>query len=397
MSEVTAKYKLFLAVGMVITGTLNTISTKWADRQTAIGRPEFDEHDFDHPFLQTVGMFLGEFTCLITFQIYRTYLRCKNQEVDLGSDDFSPFLLLIPAMCDMSATSVMYFGLNLTFASSFQMLRGSVMFFTAVLSVIFLKQVIKLFRWAGIGIVITGLVGVGVSDLLKEINGGSSKDLSKVLIGDGMIIFAQIIVAAQMVIEEKFVNGKNIHPLRAVGWEGFFGAIMLSILLVPFYYIILPPAFCADAVEPALNGSCRLEDAIDGLYQMGNNPLIVVAVIGNVVSIAFFNFFGLSVTKTQSATTRMVLDSIRTIVIWAICLALGWEEITIYTLPQIIGFLFLVFGTFLYNDILIRQTWYKCRGKEFPTEDTSDEDRLISDGDDVISGYGAIENPNYDE
>ena len=68
-------------------------------------------------------------------------------------------------------------------------------------------------------------------------------------------------------------------------------------------------------------------DAIDGLYQMGNNPLIVVAVIGNIVSIAFFNFFGLSVTKTQSATTRMVLDSIRTIVIWAVCLALGWEEV----------------------------------------------------------------------
>ena len=50
---------------------------------------------------------------------------------------------------------------------------------------------------------------------------------------------------------------------RAVGWEGFFGAIMLSILLVPFYYIILPPAFCADAVEPALNGSCRLEGLFD--------------------------------------------------------------------------------------------------------------------------------------
>ena len=64
-------------------------------------------------------------------------------------------------------------------------------------------------------------MGVGVSDLLKEINGGSSKDLSKVLIGDGMIIFAQIIVAAQMVIEEKFVNGKNIHPLRFIDWKIF--------------------------------------------------------------------------------------------------------------------------------------------------------------------------------
>ena len=34
-----------------------------------------------------------------------------------------------------------------------------------------------------------------------------------------MIIFAQIIVAAQMVIEEKFVNGKNIHPLRFIDWS----------------------------------------------------------------------------------------------------------------------------------------------------------------------------------
>ena len=171
----------------------------------------------------------------------------------------------------------MYFGLNLTFASSFQMLRGSVMFFTAVLSVIFLKagfllapdfwhlrwsQICVGFYWshwkpflASYKIIPMGwywhcyywlrwvkpydsepmthslrvifwttrdnlisIVGVGVSDLLKEINGGSSKDLSKVLIGDGMIIFAQIIVAAQMVIEEKFVNGKNIHPLRLIDW-----------------------------------------------------------------------------------------------------------------------------------------------------------------------------------
>ena len=130
-----------------------------------------------------------------------------------------------------------------------------------------------------------------------------------------------------MVIEEKFVNGKNIHPLRAVGWEGFFGAIILSILLVPFYYIVLPETFCGSSYEPALDGKCRLEDAIDGLYQMGNNPVIIAAVLMNVISIAFFNFFGLSVTKTQSATTRMVLDSIRTIVIWAFCLAIGWETV----------------------------------------------------------------------
>jgi len=44
-----------------------------------------------------------------------------------GNRSFNPLVLLPPAMCDMVATSVMYIGLNLTYASSFQMLRGVLM------------------------------------------------------------------------------------------------------------------------------------------------------------------------------------------------------------------------------------------------------------------------------
>lgn len=38
--------------------------------------------------------------------------------------------------------------------------------------------------------------------------------------GDLLIIMAQIIVAVQMVLEEKFVYKHDVHPLRAVGTEG---------------------------------------------------------------------------------------------------------------------------------------------------------------------------------
>ena len=38
-----------------------------------------------------------------------------------------------------------------------------------------------------------------------------------------MIIMAQIIIAIQMVLEEKFVYKHNIHPLQAVGIEGACG------------------------------------------------------------------------------------------------------------------------------------------------------------------------------
>lgn len=131
----------------------------------------------------------------------------------------------------------------------------------------------------------------------------------------------------------------------------------------------------------------RLEDAIDGLMQMGNNGIMVAGVVLNILSIAFFNYFGLSVTKTQSATTRMVLDSIRTVVIWAFTLAVGWETVSVYTIPQVVGFLFLIFGTCLYNDLVIRQAWYKYVLKKQIPSDDDDQDPILEEGDD---------NPNYD-
>ena len=51
-----------------------------------------------------------------------------------------------------------------------------------------------------------------------------------------------------------------------------------------------------------------------------NNPMILLATLGNVCSIAFFNYFGVSVTKYMSASSRMILDSLRTMVIWGFSL-----------------------------------------------------------------------------
>ena len=52
------------------------------------------------------------------------------------------------------------------------------------------------------------------------VSGDASFEVISLVSGDLIIIIAQIVAATQMVVEEKFVNGKNIHPLQAVGWEG---------------------------------------------------------------------------------------------------------------------------------------------------------------------------------
>lgn len=244
-------------------------------------------------------------------------------------------------MLDMIATSTMYIGLNLTYASSFQMLRGSVIVFVAIFSMIFLQKRLQLREWTGIGFIIVGLTCVGLSDMM----GSSSTDVNRtdVLIGDSLIILAQVITACQMVFEEKFVAGLDIPALQAVGWEGFFGFFVLSVLLVPMYFITVPSKFTN-------NPRGVMEDAIDAFYMIKNNNLLLVPISGTIVSIAFFNFAGISVTKEISATTRMVLDSVRTMVIWAVSLLIGWQS---FHYLQVVGFASLIFGMCVYNNIIV--------------------------------------------
>jgi len=379
-------YHLGLALLMLVTGSINTLSVKWADTMKSEST-DGKSRPFAHPFLQACGMFIGEMSCMVAFYIVRWYNQRKRRREaardgdapvepadrsESGSEtSFSPFVFLPPALCDMTATSVQYIGLTLTYASSFQMLRGAVIIFTGILSTVFLRRRLEWFRWLGIVFVIGGLVTVGTTDIIYSDNTNSTDTnattlLSRpydnefyglimlgaeadehtptqILIGDILIVCAQVIVATQMVYEEKFISKYNVHPLKAVGWEGTFGFLTLSTLLIPMYFI---------KVGPAIGHNPRhvLEDVYDGLYQLAHNPQLAGAFFLTMMSIAFFNFAGISVTKEMNATTRMVLDSVRTLVIWGVSLGIGWQT---FHFLQLIGFVILVVGMCVYNDLII--------------------------------------------
>lgn len=122
-------------------------------------------------------------------------------------------------------------------------------------------------------------------------------------------------------------------------------------MLVPFYYIHVPPPF-------ADNPTGSLENAIDAIYQITHSWQIATATGGTILSIAFFNYAGISVTKEISATSRMVLDSVRTVFIWIFSLAIGWQA---FQTLQLGGFIVLLVGMCLYNDIIICQTYRALR------------------------------------
>ena len=120
----------------------------------------------------------------------------------------------------------------------------------------------------------------------------------------------------------------SIGPLKAVGLEGFFGALTI-VLAMPIlaHYSDVSPFF----------------DLPRGWHQMVETPAVLWSGVVIAFSIALFNFFGLSVTQHVSATVRSLTDTCRTLSIWIVSLGLGWEVLLWpMSVLQVLGFALLV-------------------------------------------------------
>jgi len=94
----------------------------------------------------------------------------------------------------------------------------------------------------------------------------------------------------------------------------------------------------------------KVEDSILAFNELSKYPSLVWTSIGIIISIGAFNATGVAVTKNASAAQRSTIDTSRTLLIWLISLMIGWEN---FYWQQLIGFLLLVMGTLVYNEIVI--------------------------------------------
>ncbi|KKY28237.1 putative integral membrane protein [Diplodia seriata] len=281
--------------------------------------------------------------------------------------------LALPAICDIAGTTLMNVGLLFVAASIYQMTRGALVLFVGLFSVLFLKRHLALYKWASLVIVVAGVAVVGLAGAIaKESAHGSSimpegqtpigdkyafsgtilvrsaanevKAMAtpvavRTIIGILLIAGAQIFTATQFVLEESIMENYELEPLKVVGWEGIFGFVVTVLVMVVMHF----------AVGRTKAGRYGYFDAREGLYQITHFPAVAVSSILIMFSIGGFNFFGLSVTRSVSATARATIDTCRTLFIWIVSLGLGWET---FKWLQVVGFAMLVYGTFLFNDIV---------------------------------------------
>ncbi|KAJ1938322.1 hypothetical protein FBU59_004474, partial [Linderina macrospora] len=251
----------------------------------------------------------------------------------------------IPAACDLLGTTLMNVGLFFTTASVYQMLRGAVVIFSGLFSVLFLGHRLARFQVISLGLVVIGVTIVGLSNIVSPppqiylLGGAESVDAGawKAALGVILVLGAQVFTATQFVVEEKIIRNYHLTPLRAVGLEGSFGALTVM-AAIPVLHVLIGRSHPGGYF-----------DAPDGFHQIIDNPTVWQTSIYIMLSIAFFNFFGLSVTNYLSATSRATIDTCRTMFIWMFSLALGWES---FSWIQVVGFVVLVYGTFVYNRVL---------------------------------------------
>ena len=126
---------------------------------------------------------------------------------------------------------------------------------------------------------------------------------------------------------------------------------------------------------------------------MNNEPQIYGYMVLVMVSIAFFNFSGVSITKYMSATTRKVLDTLRTMVIWICQMLLHQVMIVMMIMMMMIllqasekgdmpsfkdrfwmqlgGYVFVITGMFLYSDVIIMPYIRQRRADKKISQDAS--------------------------
>ncbi|ADV25777.1 integral membrane protein [Cryptococcus gattii Ru294] len=368
-----------LVAGMFLTGCANSLLSKYQDMECVENcgkHADGPRVNFEQPVWQTLNMFIGEFMCglPLLWAYYKKrkamkarsegYSRVATEENEeehhlLGHHhDHGQLLsgwkmcwLWFPAFFDICGTTLMNVGLILTPVSIFQMSRGALVLWVAVLSVIFLRRHLWLYQWVSLIIVTFGVCLVGLSgslakealsdptELLATVAARPADDPARAAVGVMVILFAQIFTAGQYVVEEKIMSRYTVEPLKAVTLEGFFG-LVTTLIAMPFLHLFL-------------RHRSSYFDIPRGWHQIISTPTVLWSCFAIMLSIGSFNFFGLSVTHSVSATTRSTVDTCRTLGIWIVSLGLGWEALVWpVSFLQIIGFALLVYGTFVFNGLV---------------------------------------------
>lgn len=340
--------KIVSMVLLVFSGGFATISLKFLYEQKAIGQSVISPHFFRKPWLTTDMMFIGMSLAIF----YGIFVEKASFKIPLKCY----LIMLLITFFDMSASFILNYCLLSIHASVWQMLRGSVIFFSFLICTFILKRRAYSFMWVAISMILIAMSIIGVSAVISTGVANEGVSVGKVVLSIFFIFFAQIFIACEFCFQDYLTNNFNLSPAFIVGCQGIIGFILVS-------SICLPTAQHIKSEE----GNGLYENSLDSFLMIFNDPIILILCFLYIILAGVYNFCSVYVMNLfSSAVNSTIMEGMRTLLIWITEIALFYilrgsdygnehpsvgEEWNIFSWIQLIGFIFLIFGTFLFNEV----------------------------------------------
>jgi len=339
---------------LFIFGCLNTVVSKIQFTMQVEGADGDIKH-FEKPWFATFTMFLSMFVVLFYHLAGVGQDKTKSNEQALLDapkvSEFKAFLLIsIPATFDLLATGLMLWGLTLMSASIYQMLRGSMIIFSAFIRIVAFGKTLPSFEWFGDVVCVADVASVRASNILNSgfAQPGKQVTAAESSFGVFLVIIAQVLQAAQLVAEEKFMKDVKLPPLQIVGYEGLWGLLE--------FMVVFP---ILQALPGHDNG--HFEDTVESFHLVATNHSLQALILVYIFSCSTMNISSVMVTYAFNAIHRTMLEASRTSAIWIVGLSVHYyvdptigfgEKWLPYSWMEGVGFLLLLAGQMTYGEIL---------------------------------------------
>ncbi|KAI9469811.1 MAG: hypothetical protein EXX96DRAFT_382006 [Benjaminiella poitrasii] len=337
---------IFLTLGLLISGVSIPLILTFQDKQKIFyDDKEESFYYFNQPLLQTAIIFLGEIICILVIHLvtktpsmldrsmldvvpnsYQQHYRSEWISPHTSTWSWPSLWFIFPSAFDLIATTLLNLGLIYTTPSVYQIMKSSIVGFSAIVSCLFLARKFFFREWFSIIIILVGSLVIFISSVS---NSGDSEGY----IGPILLVVAQIFVAAQFILEEYLMDRYNLDPIRAMGIEGIFGIILLTTGLI------------ISAFVGVMDGIFDVQRGIEDILSV--NALWQSAIILTFM-VAIFNFFGLAVSTSIGVPGRSMIDTLRTILTWVIAIHYGWDS---FSWSECVGLAILIFGVFIFNGV----------------------------------------------
>jgi len=221
------------------------------------------------------------------------------------------------------------------------------MIIVAFLKITVLKESLTGFMWVGLAIntIAMGMVSatsfLGGTEITEGAAGGRDPR-----IGIAFLLLSCTVQGSQYVFEEVMMKDYQAHPLLVVGMEGFWGSLLMPLIVFPIVYYL-----------PGSDTGDRLENVYDSWIMIQNSSAVMWVLVAFIFTVFFYNVFAVYVTHLLSAVWHAILDNFRPVSVWGTDLLLYYvfshgvfgETWTRWSWLQLAGMFVLFFGTAVFN------------------------------------------------